>query len=105
MTKTKILLLAVGIVFIIVAPGVIAWFILGQESEIKAPEIKNESSKSGNKLFYFASIYDTETRLLGKAHEVWKNGNYLYITSIGDNGLEILDVSDPANPELVVILP
>lgn len=78
----------------------LSWYFL-IETEKKQEILNNENViKSANKLKYFASIYDTERRALSGAHEIWTKGKYAYVTTIKDNGIEILDISDPANPQL-----
>ena len=47
---------------------------------------------------HVGSITDDATTELDGAQQIYVSGNYAYVTAGVDDGVEILDISDPANP-------
>jgi hypothetical protein len=60
---------------------------------------EKQAEKSRGKLSYLNSIKDSEELALSGAHEFEIYNNYLYVTSVRDSGLEIMDISDSAKPK------
>jgi hypothetical protein len=50
---------------------------------------------------HMGAIFDDTTTLLKNAREISISGTYAYIVSNGEDGVEILDISDPKNPKHV----
>ncbi len=57
----------------------------------------NFLQSSGNPV-HAGAITDTGTTALSGACSIYVVGRYAYVASEADNGVEILDISDPANP-------
>ena len=49
-------------------------------------------------LKHMGAITDDETTVLDGASSIYVSGKYAYVASQTDNGVEILDISDPSNP-------
>ncbi|MEZ4849531.1 MAG: hypothetical protein R3B93_13110 [Bacteroidia bacterium] len=47
---------------------------------------------------HVGSIFDNGTTELNGAHSIYVSGKYAYVASYVDDGVEILDISDPSNP-------
>lgn len=76
-------------------------FFFKSETVEKDAAVATPVSVTEKKLIYHLSVKDDAEKALNGAHEFWRNGNYLYITSVIDHGLEIMDVTDPSQPEHV----
>lgn len=72
----------------------------GNQSEKRLLEAENFNG-SGAGLSYLRSVIDNSEMALSGAHEFGIRENYLYVTSIKDHGLEIMDISDQGNPKHV----
>ena len=44
------------------------------------------------------AIIDNPTTALTGPHSIYVSGNYAYVASVGEKGVEVLDISDPMNP-------
>ena len=93
----KIIYALIIILVIIAGAAVFIRQFSGQQEETGA----NGGKESNKHLSYFRSINDDETMALAGTHEFWRKGNNLYITSIKDHGLNVFDISDPANPKFI----
>lgn len=92
-------IITIGILTIVAAA---VFFILaGNKSFNKRKQLQETGNlnKASVELSYFHSIADNAEMALAGAHEFGIRGNYLYITSVKDHGLEVMDISDPGNPK------
>lgn len=63
------------------------------------PEEEKIKATQKELLLYLDSVKDSEEMALSGAHEFAIDKNYLYITSVKDSGLEIMDISVPEKPK------
>jgi hypothetical protein len=77
--------------------GKYAYIISNEDKGLSIIDISNSSNPTE-----VGYINDTEVggtaQLLDAARGVYVSGKYAYVTSVGDDGLSIIDISDPTNP-------
>ena len=91
---------AVVIVFLVVILVVTVGAFFKRTTSLNTEKSKQEeSSRTSQQISYIRSVKDNEEMSLLGAHEFAIRDNYLYVTTVRDHGLEIMDITNPANPK------
>ncbi len=112
-TKKKIFIVIAILVVVVGIVGIIGYLLLTQKQETNTViqqeedketsinEKKNSKNVSANPTHKGAIFDNADTTLdtaLKSANSIYVSSKYAYVTSYRDDGVEILDISDPSNP-------
>ena len=76
--------------------GNYAYVAANGDDGLQVIDISNPSSPTG--VGQLTGTLSTNSLALDGAHSVYVQGNYAYVASFNDDGLQVIDISDPTNP-------